>query len=189
MSGTHTRPKRRRFWIDAPTQLGILAYVLGLLAVSLILSFLSMDRGLAQTAQETHRLYIPVDWARESLRGPFALSAAIILIGGGVLTLLWSHRLVGPLLVLTAGLRRIREGNLKADVKVRDTDSLQDTVEDLSEMQSAIRRHVEEDRERIAAVDQRLGQLSQRLAHDGGAKRELEEIQEELRKVTSFFQL
>ena len=185
----HLKPKRRHFWIDAPAQLSIMAFVLGLLTAGLILSFLSMDRGLAQAAQETQRLYIPVDWARQALRGPFVLSSAIILLGSSILTLLWSHRVVGPLLVLTAGLRRMRDGNLKTEMKVRDTDSLKETVEDLAEMQASLRRHVEEDRERVAALDQRLGQLAHRLAHDGGSKHELSSIQEELRKVTSFFQL
>lgn len=182
-------PKRKRFWIDAAAQLKVLAFVLGLLAASLTLCYLSMDRGLEQAALEARRLYIPIDWARAALRGPFLFSAAIILLGGSIITLLWSHRVIGPLLVLTAGLRRIQEGNLKGEVRIRDTDALKDTVDDFVAMQNALRRHVAEDRERLASLEQRLNQVAEKYSGDGSARRELDAIRDELKKVTSFFQL
>jgi len=182
-------PKRKRFWIDPTAQLKILAFVLGLLAASLLLCWLSVDRGLEQTSGELHRQYIPIDWARAALRGPFFFSSAIILLGGAMVTLLWSHRFVGPILVITAGLRRIQEGNLKVEVRIRDTDALRETVNDFSAMQAAIRRHVGEDRERINALDQRLAHVAERLDGQASARRELENIRDELKKLTAFFQL
>ncbi|MBI4425218.1 MAG: methyl-accepting chemotaxis protein [Elusimicrobia bacterium] len=181
--------KRKRFWIDPSAQLRVLAFVTGLLGVSLALSYVSMDRGLEQVSEQTRRLYIPVDWARESLRVPFLFSSAVILLGGGMLTLLWSHRVVGPILVLTAGLRRIRDGNLKGDVKIRDTDSLKDTVEDFTAMQGMLRRHVAEDRERLASLDQRLAALAERLERGSSTRGEIEAIREDLAKVSAYFQL
>lgn len=183
-----SQPKRKRFWIDAAAQLKVLGFVLGLLAASLLLCYVSMDRGLEQAAQEARRLYIPIDWARAALRGPFLFSSLIILLGGSMITLLWSHRVIGPLLVLTAGLRRLQEGNLKGEVRIRDTDALKDTVADFVTMQNALRRHVGEDRERLAAIDQRLSHLGERLK-DESSHRELEAIREELKKLTAFFQL
>ncbi|MBI4347883.1 MAG: methyl-accepting chemotaxis protein [Elusimicrobia bacterium] len=182
-------PKRKRFWIDPSTQLKILAFVLGLLAVSLVLCWLSVDRGLEQTAGELHRQYIPIDWARAALRGPFFFSGAIILLGGAMVTLLWSHRFVGPILVVTAGLRRIQDGNLKGEVRIRDTDALRETVNDFCAMQAALRRHVGEDRERVAAIEQRLAHLADKLDGNASARRELESIRDEVKKLTAFFQL
>ena len=184
-----TGPKRKRFWIDPAAQLKILAFVLGLLASSLVLCWLSVDRGLAQTAGELHRQYIPIDWARAALRAPFFFSGAIILLGGAMVTLLWSHRFVGPILVITAGLRRIQEGNLKGEVRIRDTDALRETVNDFTAMQAAIRRHVDEDRGRLAAIDLRIAGVAERLDAQASARRELDAVREELKKLTSFFQL
>lgn len=182
-------PKRKRLWIDPSSQLQVLAFVLGLLAAALVLCYVSMDRGLEQAALDARRNYIPVDWARAALRAPFAFSSVIILLGGAMLTLLWSHRFIGPILVITAGLRRLQEGNLKVEVRIRDTDALKDTVSDFESMQAALRRHVGEDRERLSALQQRLGRLSDKLDGDAGARRELDAVREELGKVTAFFQL
>lgn len=181
--------KRKRFWIDPSAQLRVLMFVTGLLGISLALSYVSMDRGLEQASAQARRLYIPVEWARESLQVPFLFSSSVILLGGGLLTLLWSHRVVGPILVLTAGLRRIRDGNLKGDVRIRDTDSLKNTIEDFTTMQGMLRRHVAEDRERLASLDQRLAALAGSLEHGSAARGELEAIREDLARVTAFFQL
>ena len=182
-------PKRKRFWIDPSTQIRVLAFVLGLLAASLALAFISMDRGLALAAEQTRRLFVPIDWARQALRGPFLFSSTIILLGGALLTLLWSHRVVGPLLVMAAGLRRIREGNLRVEVKTRDTDALKDTVEDFAAMQHALRKQLEQDRDRVAALQQRLAAIAEKLDGRAAERRELEAIRDELGSVTSFFQL
>lgn len=182
-------PKRKQFWIDPTSQLKVLAFVLGLLTASLLLCFVSMDRGLEQAAIETQRNYFPIDWARAALRAPFVFSSAIILLGGAMITLLWSHRFIGPILVITAGLRRIQEGNLKVEVRIRDTDELRDTVGDFEAMQAALRRQVGEDRERLSALQNRLAQVAGKLDGDAAARRELDAIREELKQVTGFFQL
>ncbi len=184
-----SEPKRKRFWIDQPLQLRVLLFVLSLLAAALALAYLSMDRGLLEASERSRRLFLPVDWARESLRQPFLFTGAIVMVGGALLTLLWSHRIIGPLLVLMAGLRRIRDGNLKVDIRVRDSDALHRAVEDFSAMQASLRKKISEDRERVAAVDERLAGLAERLRHEHGARRELESIRDELRKITASFHL
>jgi nitrogen fixation/metabolism regulation signal transduction histidine kinase len=178
MTRTPSKPsyKREQYWVDAPLQIQMVGYVLVLISASLGLTALSVWRGLQEASLESHQIFHSLEWIDGALRAPLILASAISLLAGGLLTLFWSHRFAGPLRVISAGIARIRHGNLAVSVRVRETDTHQDLAAEFQKMQEELRKMVAADRARIAAavasleaepadVDKALDELKQACTH------------------------
>jgi nitrogen fixation/metabolism regulation signal transduction histidine kinase len=63
--------------------------------------------------------------------------------------LFWSHRFAGPLRVISAGITRVRHGNLAIAVRVRTTDAHQELAHEFQLMQDELRKKLQEDRGHI----------------------------------------
>ena len=98
--------KRKQFWVDASVQLQMLGYVLALVVATLLLVSFSVIRGQTQASSESRQIVHSLDWVRETLRGPLAISSCLSILAAGLLTLIWSHRFAGPLRVLSAAMSR-----------------------------------------------------------------------------------
>lgn len=181
--------KRKKFWIDASLQTFMVGGMAVMMAAGLWIVYMSVDRGIEEAARSADSIFVSVDWVRHTIKGPFYLSSAIVIVASAMLALLGSHRVIGPLMVLTAGLRRIREGNLGAGLQVRDTDSIPETAHDFDKMQEALREQIIEDRKHLHRIDTRLEQLAAELRPNAKAEEEIESIRKELKKVASFFHL
>lgn len=144
--------KRQQYWVDAPLQLQMVGYVLVLISASLGLTALSIMRGIQEASLESHELFHPIEWINGALRAPLILSAAISLLAAGLLTLFWSHRFAGPLRVISAGIARVRHGNLAVPVKVRVTDAHQEFAAEFQKMQEELSKMIAADRARVAAA-------------------------------------
>lgn len=144
--------KRQQYWVDAPLQLQMVSYVLFITAVSLLLTSFSVYRGVQESSAASLQLVHNIDWIKQAMRAPLLLASLISLIASGLLTLFWSHRFAGPLRVLSAGIGRVRHGNLSMPVRVRETDAHQDLVREFSLMQDELRKRIGEDRAKIAAA-------------------------------------
>jgi len=149
-----TKPsyKRQQYWVDAPLQLQMVGYVLVLIACSLLLTAFSIYRGVTEASIQSHELFHSLYWVQSALRAPLMLSSLISLLAGGLLTLFWSHRFAGPLRVISAGIARVRHGNLAVPVRVRTTDAHQELAAEFQEMQDELRKMIEADRTRVAAA-------------------------------------
>ena len=180
--------KRKQFWVDAPLQFQMLAYVLALVTASLLIVSFSMLHGLREASAESRQIFHSLDWVQQNLRGPMLLSASLCILASGLLTLLWSHRFAGPLRVLSAAVSRVSQGNLSAPVRVRATDAHQELVREFSEMQRSLHVLVDKDRKIAEAVSRKLHKVLGEMPA-GDARRELEGVCEELRGVASGFQL
>jgi nitrogen fixation/metabolism regulation signal transduction histidine kinase len=144
--------KRKQYWVDAPLQLQMVGYVLVLISASLGLTALSVWRGVQEASYESHQIFHSLEWIDGALRAPLLLASAISLLAGGLLTLFWSHRFAGPLRVLSAGIARMRHGNLAVRVRVRVTDAHQDLAAEFQKMQEELSKMIAADRARIAAA-------------------------------------
>jgi len=169
---------RRRFWIDAPLQLRVLIFVLILISVSLALAYLAANRGLEQAAVQADRAFFSVAWAEGAMRGPFAVAGAISLVAGAMITVLWTHRLIGPLMVLTAGLRRLADGELSRGLDLRATDVQFETTREFERLRRSLREHAE----RLSEVERRFRAIA--LKDD-----ELKSIRADIVELVSFFKL
>jgi nitrogen fixation/metabolism regulation signal transduction histidine kinase len=168
--------KRQQYWVDAPLQLQMVGYVLLLISASLALTTLSVWRGVQEASIESHQIFHSLEWINGALRAPLILASAISLLAGGLLTLFWSHRFAGPLRVISAGISRVRHGNLAVPVRVRDTDAHQEFAAEFQKMQEELSKTIAADRAHVAAavaaleadpadVDAALGELKKACTH------------------------
>jgi nitrogen fixation/metabolism regulation signal transduction histidine kinase len=144
--------KRKQYWVDAPLQIQMVGYVLLLISASLSLTALSVWRGIQEASYDSHQIFHSLEWINGALRAPLILASAISLLAGGLLTLFWSHRFAGPLRVISAGIARVRHGNLAVPVRVRVTDAHQEFAAEFQKMQEELRRMVAKDRAHVAAA-------------------------------------
>jgi methyl-accepting chemotaxis protein len=158
---THAKPakpsyKRQQYWVDAPLQIQMVGYVLILISASLLLTAFSVFKGVQEASISSHQIFHDLEWINEALRSPLILASAISLLAGGLLTLFWSHRFAGPLRVLSAGIARVRHGNLAVPVRVRTTDAHQELAAEFQKMQDALKEMIAADRTRVAAAIEAL---------------------------------
>lgn len=179
--------KRQQYWVDAPLQLQMVGFVVLLVASSLLLSAFSVYKGVSEASITSRQIFHSLDWIKESLRGPLTLASAISLLASGLITLFWSHRFAGPLRVISAGIARVRHGNLGVAVRVRDTDAHQDLAKEFQLMQEGLRDMIAADRGHIANAAAHLEKAAEH-AH-GAAKDELEKAQAELKKACAKYHL
>jgi nitrogen fixation/metabolism regulation signal transduction histidine kinase len=64
--------------------------------------------------------------------------------------LFWSHRFAGPLRVISAGIARMRHGNLAVPVRIRTTDAHQEFAREFQLMQDELRKMIASDRTHVA---------------------------------------
>ncbi|MDE2140928.1 MAG: hypothetical protein KGL74_13965 [Elusimicrobia bacterium] len=148
--------KRQQYWVDAPLQLQMVGYVVILISASLLLTAFSVFHGVQESSNASHQIFHSMEWINDALRAPLILSSAISLLAGGLLTLFWSHRFAGPLRVLSAGIARVRHGNLAVAVRVRTTDAHQELAGEFQKMQEELRTMIAADRARVAAAIEAL---------------------------------
>jgi nitrogen fixation/metabolism regulation signal transduction histidine kinase len=144
--------KRKQYWVDAPLQLQMVFFVLILISASLALTAFSVHGGIQQTSNESHEFFHSIEWIDDAIRAPLILSSTISLLVAGLLTLFWSHRFAGPLRVISAGIARVRHGNLAVPVRVRVTDAHQEFAGEFQKMQEELRKMIEKDRAHVAAA-------------------------------------
>ncbi len=150
----HAKPpyKRQQYWVDAPLQLQMVGFVLLLISASLLLTTFSVFRGIQESSISSRQIFHSLEWIKGALRAPLLLASAISMLAGGLVTLFWSHRFAGPLRVLSAGIARVRHGNLAVPVRVRTTDAHQDLAREFQLMQDELRKMIESDRAHVAAA-------------------------------------
>lgn len=181
--------KRRQYWVDAPLQVQMVGFVLLLIAGSLLLTAFSVQRGVQEASAQSSQIFHSLEWIKAALRAPLLLASAISLLGGGLLTLFWSHRFAGPLRVIAAGIARVRHGNLAVPVRVRLTDAHQELAGEFQRMQEELRRMIESDRARVAEAAARVEAAMKALDEGADARPDLDKALSELRRACSQYHL
>lgn len=185
----HPSYKRRHFWIDPPLQLRMLLFVTLVVAGSLILVWTSVVNGLTEASAQSRQIFHSIDWVRDSMRAPFVLSGSISLLAAALVTLVWSHRYAGPLRVLSAGMQRLRHGNLSVAIRIRKSDTHQDLISEFGQMQAHLHELLSEDRKRVEALLKRLDTLSEERPPNDETRGEIENIATDLKSVGAKFRL
>lgn len=162
--------KRQQYWVDAPLQLQMVGFVVLLISASLLLTAFSVFRGVQESSVSSRQIFHSLEWIKGTLRAPLLLASAISLLAGGLVTLFWSHRFAGPLRVISAGMARVRHGNLAVPVRVRTTDAHQEFAREFQLMQEELRRMIAEDRAHVAEAVILLEAVEKRLPSDEIAK-------------------
>jgi len=98
-----------------------------------------------------------------------------------VVALLWSHRLAGPLRVLSAAFGRMAQADLSTPARIRATDTHQELVREFAQAQKNVRDLIEEDRRKLQRAASRL--------RGAASQGELEAAAKELEAVLSEFKL
>ena len=157
----HVKPsyKRHQYWVDAPLQLQMVGFVVLLISASLLLTAFSVFRGIQESSISSRQIFHSLEWIKGALRAPLLLASAISLLAGGLVTLFWSHRFAGPLRVISAGIARVRHGNLAVPVRVRTTDAHQEFAREFQLMQDELRKMLQEDRAHLAEAVALLEEL------------------------------
>lgn len=151
--------KRKQFWVDPPLQFQMIAVIMALVVSSLALVSFSVLHGLHEASVDSKQIFHSLDWVNETVRGPLILSTAISLLASILITVVWSHRFAGPLRVLSAGVQRLKQGNLSIPMRIRRMDTHQDLIHEFSSMQDALRKIVESDRQAAAQAAKELRKL------------------------------
>lgn len=151
-----TSQKRRRFWIDPPLQLQMVATVLLLVMAAIFLVTYSVFHGLNEASQSSHQVFHSLDWVWSTIRGPIIVSSLIAVLASALIALVWSHRYAGPLRVLSAAVARIGHGNFSVPVRIRKYDTHQDLVHDFAQAQEKLRERLAADLAALRAAGQRL---------------------------------
>ncbi len=142
--------KRQQYWVDAPLQLQMVGFVVLLISASLLLTAFSVFRGVQESSISSRQIFHSLEWIKGALRAPLMLASAISLLAGGLVTLFWSHRFAGPLRVISAGIARMRHGNLAVPVRIRTTDAHQEFAHEFQAMQEELRKMIAADRTHVA---------------------------------------
>ncbi|MCR4294460.1 MAG: hypothetical protein NUW21_02925 [Elusimicrobia bacterium] len=142
--------KRQQYWVDAPLQLQMVGFVVLLISASLLLTAFSVFRGVQESSVSSSQIFHSIEWIKGALRAPLLLASAISLLAGGLVTLFWSHRFAGPLRVISAGIARVRHGNLAVPVRIRTTDAHQEFAREFQLMQDELRKMIAADRAHLA---------------------------------------
>lgn len=175
--------KRQQYWVDAPLQIQMVGFVLLLVSTSLLLTAFSVFRGIEEAWISSQQISQHLDWIKEALRAPLLLASAISLLTGGLITLFWSHRFAGPLRVISAGMARMRHGNLAVPVRVRTTDAHQDFAREFQHMQEELRLMISADRANVTEAATLLEEADKALPASHEAKDAVAKALDKLRQT------
>ncbi|RME65306.1 MAG: methyl-accepting chemotaxis protein, partial [Nitrospirae bacterium] len=82
----------------------------------------------------------------------YLFTGALIILGLGLVTLFYSHRVAGPLFRLGKEARRIAGGDLTVQVRLRQKDAIHPLADSLNEVVGSYKHRVTNLRERVEAV-------------------------------------
>jgi nitrogen fixation/metabolism regulation signal transduction histidine kinase len=184
-----TSQKRRRFWIDPPLQLQMVATVLLLVMAGIFLVTYSVFHGLNEASQSSHQVFHSLDWVWSTIRGPIVVSSLIAVLASALIALVWSHRYAGPLRVLSAAVARIGHGNLSVPVRIRKYDTHQDLVHDFAQAQEKLRERLAADLAALRAAAERLKADLDGLEDGKPARHSAQALLKEIEAAASHYQL
>jgi len=145
---------RRQYLINPDFQVKFIAkFCLIVIVATAILSSIVLwlaDNSTTVTIENTKvSVKNTVDFIYPVLFQSFVVAIIFSAISVGILTLLMTHRVAGPLFRLKRELIRVQEGDLSSDFKIRGKDQLGDFAEELRKSFSFVRAELVSAREGI----------------------------------------
>lgn len=177
--------KRRQFLIKRGLQFKfalVMFYVFGLAAFMVWWETYQSFSGLSRSGLITDPVVMA--WIRQ-ISKVILVKIAISTVLVFVLSILLSHYLAGPIYRLEKSLELFRDLNFSIPMKLRRGDQLKDVERIYNETREAIGQAIEADREKVAALAERLSALEGKL--DKRPANELNRILAELGKILQNF--
>lgn len=130
---------RKHFLVKPRLQLKYLMWTLGAILLSFGLGYLLFESMVNAAMRDG--LIREADWLviRGDLRLGFAVVLVMLLAAVGIENYFLVHTIVGPLVALEKGLRKITKGDYSDPVKIRDSDQLAELVGAFEEMKLSLR--------------------------------------------------
>lgn len=167
----------------------MMVFVMTMVVGSLILTSVSVQRGLQEASARSGHLFHSIDWIIEALRLPLTAAAAFCAAASAVLTLLWSHRFAGPLRVINEAMSKISQGDLTSPLKIRRWDALRSTAEDLLIMQESLKSLHKSERDKALELSSRMVSLSKSLPENHSSRSELQQLAHDVKDLGSRYQI
>lgn len=120
------------------------------------------------------------DLHRLLIMGGVGVFLCVVVAGFSVVL---THRVAGPLQVMTNKMREISEGNLNPPRKLRKGDALREQYQQFSEMVDTLREEAEQDQRDLAAAMSQARALVEACADDPDAHAAAEELLEILGRM------
>ncbi|RME33296.1 MAG: HAMP domain-containing protein [Gammaproteobacteria bacterium] len=165
--------QRRHYFIDRGFQGRFIAWMVGLILLSGLLSGLLLYLLLgSDMASQGHSLHLSLEKVLAGLGLTIVLGNMLVtaLVGGiaAWMVLHLSHRIAGPLYRLRRLIDEIAKGNYTIDATLRDSDQLKELADDFERMAAALGEREERYRSLLEACRRQL-----RGASDADAREQL----------------
>ena len=136
--------RRKNYFIERSFQSGfILKFCLlvvsgGLFTIGM-LYFLGKDSTTVAVVNSSVVVKTTADFLLPLLIQTFAVTFILVGLATIIVTLFVSHKIAGPLYRLKKAMQELGEGNLSAEVKLRDSDALKDIAEAFNHMAKKVK--------------------------------------------------
>jgi len=157
---------RRTYFIEPRFQtMFIIKFCLIVLFTSIVLSgiVLVLSDSSTTVTIENARVQVrnTVDFILPLVVQAFWIAAVFSAVSVGLLTLLTSHRISGPLYRLKQDAYRIANGDLSAGFKIRSNDQIQEFADSLAQMAASMRVRLTAMRDDVSELKKRLDRSQQ----------------------------
>lgn len=143
MNGQETAIKRRTYLVNRKMQLRYAGFMLLLVTgVSIISGYTIFYTLWSSLGDKLARVY-PQGMLQEVLRATtFALIRNLLIVAPFIIwiSILYSHRVAGPLVRITRTLKEIGEGNLDINIKLRRADELKELAASINGMAANLKK-------------------------------------------------
>jgi len=154
----HLRNRRHNYFINKKFQVEFITKFCSLVIIGAILSgaiIYLLSRSTVTTTFENSRLMIRS--TADFILPTVLLSSSIVIVFIGLmtigLTLLTSHKIVGPLYRIERDIDEVASGNLTKHFKVRDKDEIKKLAESLDKMTMSIKDSIGDVKSTLAELD------------------------------------
>ncbi len=159
-----------------------LLFTLGIILTTVVLYF-SVYQQLGPSYQESFRILS--EFKKEILYksiASYAFTLIVILLGIMIITLLYSHRVVGPMYRLSMFVKRVTDGDLSETAVLRRNDAVQPLADELNVLIVNYRQLINELQEQTAQL-KKLADLSGCDENSDELKKVLSELGDKTREI------
>lgn len=175
---------RKKLLVKPKLQLKYVFLSVLLVLFSAVLSYWIMTREMTRSPFTENLSFGEVTALRQEIRIVFFWVALLLALSVSIQSIVFFHRLIGPIYVLEKMFQLMRTGDLRINLKLRKNDELKDLAEGLEDIVKSYSSWIGEDRKRIEAVKARLSALKGKISDQEAAA-----LMQDLDQVTGHFQI
>jgi methyl-accepting chemotaxis protein len=153
---------RRRYVVDARQQYKSAALICGLalfLLVTFNIAFAVMRSSQSMVLSTAAPQLRPILEERDARTGTMLMIASVIFIGGVfVITIVETHRTLGAVVAIKRHLGRVRDGDYRSELRLREGDTLRGLIDPFNEMLSSLRLRATGDADELDRLADEAGE-------------------------------